>query len=89
MTGTVLITGGGLGRHTALAFADAGHRIAICGRTAEDLDEVVRGIKDVGGQAMRGVLDVRDLAAMVQFIEDVENELGPIDVLVNNAGFSH
>jgi short-subunit dehydrogenase len=89
-TGTVLVTGGsrGLGRHTALCFAEAGYRLAICGRTKADLEEVVRDIQDVGGSAMYGEVDVRDAVAVRSFVDEVTAAFGPIDILVNNAGLS-
>lgn len=91
MNQTVLITGGsrGLGRHTAIAFGEAGFNVAICGRTESDLDEVVRDITDVEGSAMRGVVDVRSHSSIRRFVSEVEMAMGPIDVLINNAGFSH
>lgn len=83
-----LVTGAsrGLGRYSALAFAEAGYRVAICGRNEADLDEVVRAIGDIGGWARPWVLDVRDMAAVRACVEDVVGGCGRIDVLVNNAG---
>ncbi|NNE70961.1 MAG: SDR family oxidoreductase [Rhodothermales bacterium] len=91
MKQTVLITGGsrGLGRHTAIAFGEAGYNVAICGRNETDLDEVVRDILDVEGHAMRGVVDVRSAGAVRQYVSEVEAAMGPVDVLINNAGFSY
>ncbi|MBO6573791.1 MAG: SDR family oxidoreductase [Rhodothermales bacterium] len=88
---TALITGGsrGLGRHAALQFAEAGYQVAVCGRTEGDLDEVVRDIHDIGGVATRGVFDIRDRNAVHTFVAEVEHNLGAIDVLINNAGFSY
>lgn len=84
----VLITGGsrGMGRYAALCFAEADYRVAVCGRTGSDLEEVVRDIEDVGGWATYSVVDVRDQAAVAAFAKEVEEGCGRIDVLINNAG---
>jgi NADP-dependent 3-hydroxy acid dehydrogenase YdfG len=83
-----LITGAsrGLGRYTALCFAEAGYRVAVCGRTEKDLVGVARDIRDVGGWAMHAALDVRDYEAVTAFVRQVQDACGRIDVLVNNAG---
>jgi NAD(P)-dependent dehydrogenase (short-subunit alcohol dehydrogenase family) len=81
----VVITGGGrgIGRATAEALVRKGARVAIgdvdaaaAERTASELGEAVTGLH----------LDVTDLAGFSAFLDDVERRLGPIDVLVNNAG---
>lgn len=83
-----LVTGAsrGLGRYTALCFAEAGYRVAICGRSEADLAGVVRDIQDVGGWAMYRVLDVRDYEAVTALVKEIDDCCGRIDVLVNNAG---
>lgn len=80
----VIVTGGarGIGLATAKALVGAGAKVAI-----GDLDEVV--LKDAAtsiGAAYYGRLDVTDSEAFRDFVDQVESELGPLDVLVNNAG---
>ncbi len=81
----VAITGGarGIGRATAAALIDQGARVAIgdiehelAERTAEEL-----GVGTIGCE-----LDVTDRASFDAFLTDVESRLGPVDVLINNAG---
>ena len=86
LNGTVIvITGGarGIGLATAQALAKEGARIAI-GDLDEDLAQ--RAAKDIGGGAVGMHLDVTDHAGFTAFLDEVEREVGPIDVLINNAG---
>lgn len=79
----VLITGGarGIGRATAKAFLDAGSTVAI---SDIDADEVAATAADLG---VRGdPLDVTDRAEFEAWIAALETDLGPVDVLINNAG---
>jgi NAD(P)-dependent dehydrogenase (short-subunit alcohol dehydrogenase family) len=81
----VAITGGarGIGHATACALADRGARVAI-----GDLDgELAATIAaDLGRDAFGVGVDVTDNAAFTAFLDGVEHRLGPLDVLVNNAG---
>jgi NAD(P)-dependent dehydrogenase (short-subunit alcohol dehydrogenase family) len=81
----VVITGGGrgIGAATAAAVAAQGARVAI-----GDLDQHLaeRTAKELGGDAIGLHLDVTDFAGFDAFLDEVERALGPIDVLVNNAG---
>jgi NAD(P)-dependent dehydrogenase (short-subunit alcohol dehydrogenase family) len=81
----VAVTGGarGIGAATARALASAGARVAI-----GDLDGELAGrvTSEIGGDAIGLHLDVTDLAGFTAFLDQVEVALGPIDVLVNNAG---
>jgi NADP-dependent 3-hydroxy acid dehydrogenase YdfG len=86
LTGKVVaITGGGrgIGRATARALAGAGMRVAI-----GDLEADLAGAaaNELGGDAIGLPLDVTDRASFAAFLDEVEQRLGPVDVLVNNAG---
>jgi len=86
-----LVTGGsrGIGRACALALAGAGHAVAVnYARNADAAAEVVSSITDAGGTAMAVAGDVGDADAVASMFEQVTAELGPIDVLVNNAGIT-
>ena len=86
LTGKVVaITGGGrgIGRAIAQALAREGARVAICDLDRESAEATAAQLGD--GAFGRGV-DVTDRTALVAFLEEVEQRLGPLDVLVNNAG---
>src|SRR6187549_2018071 len=81
----VAITGGarGIGHATAQALARQGARVAI-GDLDGDLAQHVAS--ELGGDAFGIGVDVTDNAAFTAFLDGVEHRLGPLDVLVNNAG---
>ncbi|HUR84338.1 MAG TPA: SDR family oxidoreductase [Solirubrobacteraceae bacterium] len=81
----VAITGAarGIGRATAHACADAGMRVAIGDL---DLAAAQRAADELGTGTIALALDVCDRAAFARFLDEVEARLGPLDVLVNNAG---
>ena len=83
-----LVTGGsrGLGRAFAAALAGAGARVAIAARSEEQLREAARAIERQGGRVLARAADVTDPQAVKQLVREVEQELGPVDLLVNNAG---
>ena len=82
---TVAVTGGarGIGRATADAFARAGRAVAIGDL---DLDEAERAAQALGPSAIALPLDVRDRGSFAVFLDEAEERLGPLEVLVNNAG---
>ena len=84
----VLITGasGGLGRALALALAPLGARLALNARRADALDAVVAEVAALGGEARAFPGDVADGSVPPALVGAVEAALGPVDVLVNNAG---
>jgi NAD(P)-dependent dehydrogenase (short-subunit alcohol dehydrogenase family) len=87
---TVLVTGttvGGLGQFTALELARRGARVVLAGRTQQRLDETEAAIlAEVGGASLeKVVIDLADLASVRRGAAAAAG-LGPIDVLVNNAG---
>ncbi|NUS43051.1 MAG: SDR family oxidoreductase [Mycobacteriaceae bacterium] len=85
----VAITGGarGIGRATAAAFLDAGAVVAV---GDIDVELVVKTAAELGakpGSRVVGLpLDVTDRASFAAFLDEAEAQLGPLDVLVNNAG---
>ena len=87
MTQVVVITGGsaGIGRATVREFARAGADVAILARGQERLDNAAREVEAAGGRALVIQVDVADGDAVEAAAERVEQELGPIDVWVNNA----
>jgi len=82
-----IVAGGsrGIGRATALAFAEAGAGVSVCARGAERLAATREEIARHGGTAHSAVCDLSDVAAVPRYIEDAAEALGGIDILVNNA----
>ena len=78
--------GRGIGRAVALALAGAGAKIAALARTRAEVEETAALIAKAGGQARAFVVDVTDAAAVQACFAEVESALGPVEVLVNNAG---
>ncbi|MFB6359998.1 MAG: SDR family NAD(P)-dependent oxidoreductase [Halobacteriales archaeon] len=78
----------GIGRAVAEQFAAAGAPLAICSRTADNIEPVADSIREAGGEAIAVECDVRERAAVEAFIDETVETLGGIDVLVNNAGAS-
>lgn len=79
-----LVTGGGsgIGRETALALAEAGVQVTICGRHAETLDKVAARHANLHAH----VADVTDEASVAALYETAEAARGPFDIVVANAG---
>ena len=84
---TILITGGGtgLGRAMAERFAGLGARVAIFGRRSAPLEETVAAIREAGGTAAQTSADIRDPEQVEAAITHLEEELGELTGLVNNA----
>lgn len=78
--------GRGVGRAIALRFAEAGGKVALLARTGADLNETAALIEKSGGCARPFVMDVTDERTVPTVMDQVESALGPIHVLVNNAG---
>jgi NAD(P)-dependent dehydrogenase (short-subunit alcohol dehydrogenase family) len=83
-----LVTGAnrGLGAAIARALSAAGAGVALVARDAEKLQSVQRQIESDGGRALVFVADVTDEHAVLQLEQDVRRQLGPVQILVNNAG---
>ena len=78
--------GRGIGRAIALRFAEAGRKVAVLARTGSDLNETAVLIEKLGGSPRPFVMDVTDEPAVRTVMGEIESALGPIHVLVNNAG---
>lgn len=88
---TVLITGGtrGIGRACAVAFAREGARVAICGRSDETAQKAAQEIASETNGDVRGFgCDIADASAVDAMVKTVIEALGPVYVLINNAGIT-
>jgi NADP-dependent 3-hydroxy acid dehydrogenase YdfG len=87
---TAIVTGAtsGIGRAIAEAFGALGWRVAIGARREDRLDDAAAAVALAGGRGFGHVLDVSDPASVDAFVSAAEKALGPVDVLVNNAGVS-
>src|SRR6185436_13815002 len=86
-----LVTGGsrGIGRATVVALARAGHPVAFCfGSDEAGAQETVSLVEADGGKAVSVRADVSDTDAVARAFDEVESALGPVHVLVNNAGIN-
>lgn len=89
---TALVTGGsrGIGRACVEILARHGASVAVNFRSnVEAAQDVVQAVTSAGQQAIAVQADVTDEAQVRSMVETVEQELGPIDLLVNNAGVFH
>ena len=86
---TAFVTGGsrGIGRACAVALAEAGHRIAFCYSSDDDSAKATRAaVEKAGADTLVVRTDIRDPAAVDSAFGEIENALGPVELLVNNAG---
>ena len=83
-----LITGGsrGIGRASALAFADAGASVVVASRKLPDLEGVVKEIEAKGVKGLAVASHVAKIEDSQSLVEQVKAEFGRIDILFNNAG---
>ena len=83
-----LVTGSGQGIGYALAkgLAEHGAAVVLNGRTAEKIEKAVASLRNEGFAAQASVFDVVDAAAVEAEVARIEQEIGPIDIVVNNAG---
>ena len=90
LTGRVAVVTGassGIGVGLAEMLAAEGARVALAARRGDLLEEVAAGIRRAGGTAIAVVTDMTDDGSLDRLLARVRTELGPVDVLVNNAGF--
>ena len=85
----VIITGGGGGIGDAVCrrFGEEGALVAVFDLNADAAEKTAAAIRAAGGRAQACVVDITDQARVVAAVADVERDLGPIGVLVNNAGW--
>jgi NAD(P)-dependent dehydrogenase (short-subunit alcohol dehydrogenase family) len=89
LTGEVaLVTGAssGIGRHLAELLAAAGAKVALAARRVDRLSEAAREIEAAGGESLPIACDVTRSDSVVAAVAKAEAELGPLTILVNNAG---
>jgi NAD(P)-dependent dehydrogenase (short-subunit alcohol dehydrogenase family) len=86
-----LITGAssGLGQHMARTLALAGARVHLAARNIDKLSAVVDGLRADGSQAQAWALDVQDPAGVEATFAAMHGEVGPMDIVVNNAGVTN
>jgi len=86
---TALVTGGvhGLGMAMAKGLGGAGAKIVVNDRISQEaVDRAVQEYKECGIEAYGYIFDVTDETAVIENIKKIEDEVGPIDILINNAG---
>lgn len=86
---TVIVTGGGggIGGATCRRFAAEGARVAVFDLNLDAAEKVAAAIRDTGGRAQAFRCDITDRDSVNAAVAAAEAQLGPVDVLVNNAGW--
>ena len=84
----VLVTGGtsGIGRETAIQFANAGAKVVVAGRRSEEGEAVVKEIEAGGGEARFVQTDVTKESQVKHLVEETVRHFGRLDIAFNNAG---
>ena len=93
-TALVMAASRGFGKAVAMDLASEGAKVAMCARNAEDLAAAAEDVREAGQMAWGGMsgsvlahsLDVTDDAAVREFVALTEKELGPVDLMLVNAG---
>jgi len=83
-----IITGGGRGIGAACArvFADAGADVVVASRTGEQVDQVADEVRGMGRRAVAVACDVNDLDELAGLVAAATDQLGGVDIVINNAG---
>lgn len=83
-----LVTGGGrgIGAETARRLARAGAAVCVAARTRDEVEAVAASIREAGGRALAATGDVSSEADVARIFDEAERGLGPVRLLVNNAG---
>ena len=79
--------GQGIGRAIAIELARAGADVVACGRRLEPLEAVAKEVRGLGRRALAPSCDVQDAAQVDRVVAETGRALGPVDLLVNNAGY--
>ena len=84
-----LVTGGarGIGRAICLALAADGHAVAVADVRLDGAEETAASAEAAGERALAVELDVTDRESLTEAVRRVEERLGPVDIVVNNAGW--
>ncbi|MGM0900977.1 3-ketoacyl-ACP reductase [Mesobacillus maritimus] len=87
---TAIITGAGrgIGRAAAIALAKEGVNIGLLGRTLSNLEKVTDELEQFGVNVSGAAADVANMESVQHAVEHIKSELGPIDILINNAGIA-
>lgn len=85
----VVVTGGagGIGAATCLRFADAGARVVVADISADAAAQVVAAIRATGAEATAMIVNLVDYDATAAAVAQIEADFGPVEILVNNAGW--
>ncbi len=83
-----LVTGAGkgIGRAIVIALANEGVNVGLIARTEKDLQAVAAEVRATGVKAALAIADVSDMSSVNTAVENIQKELGHIDILINNAG---
>lgn len=83
-----IVTGGarGIGRAMALELARCGSAVGIVARSADELDKTAHALSEAGARVAAQVADVTDREQVEGAFDEIARSLGPVDLLVNNAG---
>src|SRR3954454_9704511 len=85
-----LVTGGGrgVGRLLARTLGDAGAAVALIARSSDELAATVEEIQDAGAVAVAASADITDEVAVTEALAKLRAHVGPVDILINNAGIN-
>ncbi|WP_449387716.1 SDR family oxidoreductase [Chryseobacterium lineare] len=86
----IAITGAssGIGKAIAIELSKNGAKVVLGARRTEQLQQLVKEIKNTGGEAIFSQIDVKDKADLVRFVSTAVDQYGTLDVIINNAGVS-